>query len=96
MYFYDQERSDERNYLYCRFDTDLNFSLYIHKNFEFATAFCQTTRISIKKLKNAKRHYRPQKSVMPFRFIQIIILASREKHTINTIFNHKYRVYDRY
>ncbi len=30
-----------------------------------------------------KRHCRLQKSVMPFRFIQIILLANRLKHTIN-------------
>lgn len=35
MYFYEQERSNERNYLYCQFDTDFNFPLHMHKSFEF-------------------------------------------------------------
>ena len=35
MYFYEQIRSNERNYLYCQFDTDFNFPLHLHRSFEF-------------------------------------------------------------
>lgn len=35
MYFYEQKRSNERNYLFCQFDTDFNFPLHMHKSFEF-------------------------------------------------------------
>ncbi len=35
MYFYEQIRSSERNYLYCQFDTDFNFPLHMHRSFEF-------------------------------------------------------------
>lgn len=35
MYFYEQKRSNERNYLYCQFDEDFNFPLHLHNSFEF-------------------------------------------------------------
>ena len=35
MYFYEQIRSNERNYLYCQSDTDFNFPLHLHRSFEF-------------------------------------------------------------
>lgn len=35
MYFYEQTRSNERNYLYNQFDTDFNFPLHLHRSFEF-------------------------------------------------------------
>lgn len=35
MYFYEQIRSNERNYLYCQSDTNLNFPLHLHRSFEF-------------------------------------------------------------
>lgn len=35
MYFYEQIHSNERNYLYCQYDTDFNFPLHLHRSFEF-------------------------------------------------------------
>ena len=35
MYFYEEIRSNERNYLYCQSDTDFNFPLHLHRSFEF-------------------------------------------------------------
>ena len=35
MYFYEQTRSNEKNYLYCQSDMDFNFPLHLHRSFEF-------------------------------------------------------------
>ncbi|MDE5996063.1 MAG: AraC family ligand binding domain-containing protein, partial [Eubacterium sp.] len=35
MYFYEQKRSNERNYLFCQADTNFSFPLHLHRSFEF-------------------------------------------------------------
>ena len=35
MLFYESERSDQHNYLYCQRDHNFNFPAHLHHSFEF-------------------------------------------------------------